>query len=171
MDSKVLSFIEEVPSQSRPRERLLEYGEKALSDHELLAIILRTGTRNEHVLQLSMRLLQRFENLAGLSLASIDELQEVPGIGTIKAVELKAVIELGLRITASNLPKFGKIRSTLDIGNWMKLTMKDFHQEHLIAVFLNTKNEILKHKNIFIGTVNSSVAHPRESTKCSLLKR
>ena len=79
-------------------------------------------------------------------------------------------MELGLRIATSTIPKYGKITSTKDVGEWLLREMRQFHQEHLTALFLNTKNEIIRRKDIFKGTVNSSVAHPRESAKCSLVK-
>lgn len=159
------SFIQEVPKQSQPRERLLAYGEKALSDHELLAIILRTGTKEENVLQLSMKLLNIFGGLSELKQASISEFQMIKGIGPTKAVELKAAIEFGLRVSQSSIPKQGIITSTRTAGEWLLNEMKDLHQEHLVTLFLNTKNEIIKKRTIFIGTVNSSVAHPREIFK------
>lgn len=106
------SFIQEVPKQSQPRERLLAYGEKALSDHELLAIILRTGTKEENVLQLSMKLLNIFGGLSELKQASVSEFQMIKGIGPTKAVELKAAIEFGLRVSQSSIPKQGIITST-----------------------------------------------------------
>lgn len=159
------SFIQEVPKQSQPRERLLAYGEKALSDHELLAIILRTGTKEENVLQLSMKLLNIFGGLSELKQASVSEFQMIKGIGPTKAVELKAAIEFGLRVSQSSIPKQGIITSTRTAGEWLLNEMKDLHQEHLVTLFLNTKNEIIKKRTIFIGTVNSSVAHPREIFK------
>ena len=99
--SRLTSFIEEVPREARPRERLLLYGEKSLSDHELLAILLRTGTKMENVLQLAMRFLQEFETLNEIKQASIEEYQQVKGIGPIKAIELKAAVELGSRVHLS----------------------------------------------------------------------
>lgn len=160
-----IRFIEEVPTQSRPRERLIYFGEKALADHELLAILLRTGTKQENVMQLSYKLIQQFESLYGLHHASLSELQKVSGIGKIKAIELKAMMEIGLRIATSTIPKFGKIHTSDDVGEWLLKEMRHYHQEYLTALFLNTKNEIIRKKDIFIGTVNSSVAHPREIFK------
>lgn len=183
-------MLKEISNGNQPRERLLNYGEKALSDYELLAILFRTGTSKENALQLAMRFLQKFEHLSNLKTASIEEFQEVKGIGPIKALELKAAIEFGERISKTAIPKHGQISSTLAAGNWLMQELSDLHQEHLVALFLNSKNEIISKKTIFIGTVNSSVAHPREVFKeavkyptariivahnhretCSLLKR
>lgn len=157
--------IKEVPKQIQPRERLMAYGEKALSDHELLAIVLRTGTKDEHVLQLALRLLSEFEYLKELKYASLSELQKIKGIGPVKAIELKAALELGYRVATSAVPKHGHIISTKIAGQWLTKEMGDLHQEHLVVLFLNTKNEIIRKKTIFKGTVNSSIAHPREIFK------
>ncbi|MDO4432171.1 MAG: DNA repair protein RadC [Aerococcaceae bacterium] len=159
------SFIQEVPRESQPRERLMTYGEKALSNHELLAILLRTGTKDENVLQLSMKLLQTFDSLSELKQASLEELQAIKGIGPTKASELKAAIEFGMRVCQCSVPKFGVMTSTEEAGKWLMNEMANLHQEHLVVLFLNTKNEIIKKRTIFIGTVNSSVAHPREIFK------
>lgn len=159
------SFIKEVPTQIRPRERLIDFGERALSDHELLAIILRTGTRSENVLDLSLRVLQKIESLANFKHMSIEELQSIPGIGPTKAIEMKAVMELGRRISSASLEKKGKISSSTDIGRWLIREMGHLHQEHLTAVFLTSKNEIIKRKDIFIGSVNTAVARPVEIFK------
>lgn len=162
---KKANFIQEVPARGRPRERLLHFGEKALADHELLAILLRTGTQKENVLDLSMRVLNHYQSLYELSQASLEELQAIPGIGPIKAIELRAMMELGMRISGASVPKFGKINSSADVGQWLMKEMRHLQQEHLVAILLNSKNEIIHKKFIFIGTVNSAVAHPREIFK------
>lgn len=159
------SFIREVPKEIQPRERLLVYGEKALSNHELLAILFRTGTKNTNVLELAMKFLNHFGGLNEIKHASIDSFMEINGVGPTKAIELKAAIELGYRVATSAVPKYGHIVSTKSAGEWLIQEMADLHQEHLMVLFLNTKNEIIRKKTIFIGTVNSSVAHPREIFK------
>lgn len=159
------SFIEEVPKSSQPRERLATYGARALSDEELLAIVLRTGTRSTHVLDLARRFLRHFDNLHNLSQASLENFQEVAGIGPVKSIELKAAIELGRRIHKCTLPRYGRLSSTGMAGEWLMEHMRHLHQEHLMVLFLNSKNEIIRKKTIFIGTVNQSVAHPREIFK------
>ena len=158
-------LIQEVPVDSLPRERLLSFGVKALSNQELMAILLRTGWRKDNVIVLAGHLLKRFESLHELGQASIEELTQTPGIGPVKAIEIIAALELGRRCASSQLPKYGQITSTRSAGQWLMIEMADLQQEYLIALFLNTKNEIIKKKTIFIGTVNSSVAHPREIFK------
>lgn len=159
------SFIREVPKEIQPRERLMVYGEKALSNHELLAILFRTGTKQTNVLELAVNFLNHFGGLNEINHASIEALMEVNGVGPIKAIELKAAIELGYRVATAAIPKYGHIVSTNSAGEWLMREMADLHQEHLMVLFLNTKNEIIRKKTIFIGTVNSSVAHPREIFK------
>lgn len=158
-------LIKEVPLEGRPRERLKVFGVKALADHELLAILLRTGTSKVHVLKVAMNFLQHFESIHELKFASLEEMQKVKGIGPTKAIEIQAAIELGTRIAQSAIPKFGQITSTRSAGEWLLHEMRDLHQEHLVVLFLNTKNEIIQKRTIFIGSVNSSVAHPREIFK------
>lgn len=156
------SLLNEVPKSSRPRERLELFGETALATHELLAILLRTGPKDSNVMQLALRVMNQFEDLHSLKLATIEELMGINGIGKTKAIELKACIELGVRFANASQLKSGTITSTQSAGAMLKLEMRDLQQEHVVALYLNTKNEIIKKKTIFVGSLNSSVAHPRE---------
>ncbi|AZP05121.1 RadC family protein [Jeotgalibaca ciconiae] len=156
------TLVKEMPIASRPRERLENYGEKALATHELLAILLRTGPRDSNVVQLALQVMNHFEDLYSLKMATIEELHAINGIGRIKAIELKACIELGIRLAHASQLKSGTITSTQEAGTLLKAEMRDLQQEHVVALYLNTKNEIIKKKTIFIGSLNSSVAHPRE---------
>lgn len=160
--------IMEMPTSSLPRERLVEYGVKSLATHELLAILLRTGTKSENVVQLSLHILHHFEDLYALKMASLDELMAIKGIGKIKAIELKAAIELGLRLNEANQIKKGRILSVQMAGKLLRMELKDEYQEHLIAFFLNSKNEVIEKKTIFVGSLNTSVAHPREIFRCAV---
>lgn len=155
-------LVKELPENLRPRERLLEYGPQALSDQELLAIMLRTGTRKQDVLSVAYQLLMTSEHLSMLRNASVEELKQIDGIGQAKAIELLAAIEFGRRVSQSSLPRLTKIDSTAIAGKLLVNQMQHYQQEKLIALFLNTKNYVIKQKIVFIGTVNSSVAHPRE---------
>lgn len=155
-------LISEVPFSSLPRERLLAYGPEALSHQELLAIILRTGYQNKNVMELATEVLNHFQNLFELKNASIEELQEVRGIGKIKALELQAIFELGSRLSKANQIKLGQVVSSNLLGKMLIEEMKDLQQEHLVVIYLNTKNEMIKKELIFKGTLNQSIAHPRE---------
>jgi len=150
------SRLLEVPLSAMPRERLERYGAKVLETHELLAILLRTGSKDLNVLQLSIVVLNTFEDLHSLKMASLDELMHINGIGRTKA------IELGARLNKASQMKLGKITSSKMAGQWIVEELKDAYQEHLVALYLNTKNEVIKKKMIFIGGLNSAVAHPRE---------
>ncbi len=157
-----MNLITEVPESSRPRERMEEFGEKALSDQELLAILLRTGSKNKNVMHLAMQLLDHFENLYDLKMATLEEIKEIKGIGRVKALELKAAMELGSRLNHAGQVKLGTISSSSDFGHMMIMELQDLQQEHLVVIFLNTKNEIIKKETIFVGSLNQSIAHPRE---------
>lgn len=160
-----------IPQSSFPRERMLHYGVDALSNQELLAIVLRTGAHPLNVLELAGVILNRFENIYELKQVTLDELQEIRGVGQIKAIEIKAMIELGGRIQRAVQPKYGKVNSSMDIAKHMMQELKDYRQEHLLCLYLNTKNEIIQKKTLFIGSLNQSIAHPREifhgAVRCS----
>lgn len=160
-----MNLLAEVPIESRPRERLEQYGEKALANHELLAILLRTGIKGTNVISVALQVLNAFDDLYYLKTVSLEELMMVSGIGKTKAIELKAAIELGMRITQAPQLKMGQITSSRQVGEMMLAEMSDLQQEHVVVLYLNTKNEIIKKETIFKGGLNSSVAHPREIFK------
>ncbi|REK55765.1 MAG: hypothetical protein C6P36_11380 [Geobacillus sp.] len=158
-------MIRDVPKDDRPRERLLSAGPESLADHELLAILLRTGTKEESVLQLAHRLLQHFEGLRLLKDASIEEITSIKGIGTTKAVQILAAIELGRRIHHLVNNDRYVIRSPEDGAKYVMEDMRFLSQEHFVAIYLNTKNQVIYRKTIFIGSLNASIVHPREVFK------
>lgn len=151
-----------LPNDSKPRELLVALGEKALSNRDLLAIILRTGTKEESVIELANRILLTHDNLYTLKALSLDELCRIKGIGKIRAIELKAMMELGQRIQQANQMKLGTIVSSQSAGEYLMREMKDLLQENVVALYLNTKNQVLKKQTIFIGTSNHSIAEPRD---------
>ncbi|WP_080146202.1 RadC family protein [Marinilactibacillus piezotolerans] len=152
----------DVPTQSRPRERLENYGPKALANHELLAILLRTGTKNMNVLQLSMNVLSEFDDLFMLRQVTAEELMAISGIGKAKAIEMIAAIEFGNRVARASQIKEGTVTSSSYVGSLLLDELSGLSQEHVMALYLNTKNEIIKKETVFKGSLNSSVAHPRE---------
>jgi DNA repair protein RadC len=158
-------MIRDVPKDARPRERLLSSGPESLADHELLAILLRTGTKEESVLQLAHRLLKHFEGLRLLKDATIEEITSIKGIGTTKAVQILAAIELGRRISRLSYNERYVIRSPEDGAKYVMEDMRFLSQEHFVAIYLNTKNQVIHRKTVFIGSLNASIVHPREVFK------
>ncbi|WP_181884657.1 RadC family protein [Neobacillus piezotolerans] len=158
-------MIRDYPQEERPRERFIAGGPASLSNHELIALLLRTGTKDESVLQLSNRLLSHFEGLRLLKAASLEEITAIKGIGTAKAILLMAALELGSRV--ANLANNDRyvIRSPEDGANYVMNEMRFLSQEHFVCLYLNTKNQVLHKQTIFIGSLNASIVHPREVFK------
>ncbi|MDR1606260.1 MAG: DNA repair protein RadC [Streptococcaceae bacterium] len=154
--------IKETDYPMMPRERLKKLGEKYLSDQELLAILLRTGTTKTSVVELSGQILRHFETLENFRRSSVEELMEISGIGMTKAVEIRAMIELGKRIQTTERTRYGQVTGAKQFAEILMDEMSDFDQEHLVAVYLDGKNKIIKKRTIFVGTVNSASANPRE---------
>lgn len=130
-----------------------------------MAIILRTGTKNESVLQLAQRLIKEFQGLRMLMNASLEELTKIKGVGEAKAIQLLAAIELGKRIANMKNEERYVIRSPEDGANYVMEEMRFLTQEHFVCLFLNTKNEVIHKQTIFIGSLNASIVHPRELFK------
>nr|WP_318247298.1 DNA repair protein RadC [Halobacillus litoralis] len=158
-------MLRDVPKEERPRERLLESGAKNLSNQELLAILLGSGTRQESVTDLAQRLLIHFEGLVLLKGATIEELTSIRGIGSAKAVQILAAIEVGKRMHQMRPAERYMIRSPEDGADFVMEEMRDLNQEHFICLFLNTKNQVLHRQTVFIGSLNASIVHPREVFK------
>ncbi|WP_048827955.1 RadC family protein [Bacillus sp. B-jedd] len=158
-------MIRDYPQEERPRERFIAGGPASLSNHELIALLLRTGTKDESVLQLSNRLLSHFEGLRLLKAASLEEITTIKGIGKAKAIQLMAALELGGRV--ANLTNNDRyvIRSPEDGANYVMNEMRFLSQEHFVCLYLNTKNQVLHKQTIFIGSLNASIVHPREVFK------
>lgn len=158
-------MIRDVPSEDRPRERLLKEGASVLSNQELLAIMLRSGTRQESVLHLAQRLLHHFQGLRLLKDASVDELTSLRGIGDTKATQILASLELGKRFGRLQLADRDAIRSPEEAAELVMEEMRFLSQEHFVCLYLNTKNEVLHQQTVFVGSLNASIVHPREVFK------
>ena len=154
--------IHDYPRGERPRERLQYYGAAALSNAELLAILLRVGTPGENVVALSTRLLKEFDGLGGLSKASFSELSKVKGVNTAKIAQLKAALELGRRLLLTSADVRPQITSPNDAANLLMLEMGSLEQEHLRTILLETKNRVLSSHTVYIGNVNSSIIRVSE---------
>ena len=154
--------IHDFPEGERPRERLQYYGARALSNAELLAILLRVGTHGENVVTLSTRLLRDFGGLAGLDKAGFGDLEQVRGISTAKIAQLKAAMELGRRLLISSPDARPQITCPADAANLLLLEMSSLEQEHLRTMLLDTKNRVLDSPTIYVGNVNSSIIRVSE---------
>lgn len=157
-------MMKEIPEDERPREKMLIHGAQALSNAELLAILLRTGTRQEPVVSLAQRILKQFEG-AGLSaLAAVkpQELSKVKGVGAAKAVAVMAAIELGTRLHSQAAAERSVIRSPQDAAELMMARLRYEPREHFMALLLSTKNHIIATPVISVGSLNASIVHPRE---------
>jgi len=152
--------IKDMPEQNRPRERFLKQGPEALSDAELFAIILRTGTINENVIDMSNRLIAEY-GLDKLFECSLKELQKIKGIGPDKAMQILTISELGKRHAQAQKP-IKKITCAEDVFNLYHERLKDEKQEHFIILMLNTQNNIIGEEWISKGTLDSAIIHPRE---------
>ena len=155
--------IKEIALEQRPRERLKTKGLDSLNDSELLAIILQNGTHGENVIDLSHRLISTF-GLDKLNSLSLQELMEIKGIGLAKASKLVVGFELSKRVNSGKICE-KVVKDPSDIAKYYMEKLKDLKKEHFIAVFLNSKNKIIKDEVISIGTLNSSLVHPREVFK------
>ncbi|SFC31445.1 RadC family protein [Clostridium uliginosum] len=158
--------IKDIPKNERPKEKLLSYGAETLSNSELLAIILRTGTRGENVLALSNRLLSELEGLDGVLNASLNNITSIKGIKEGKASQILALSELFKRFrTLKSTDKDVKITTPKDVAMVLIGEMCELKQEILKVIFLNTKNIIIGTKDVFKGSLNTSIVHPREIFK------
>lgn len=158
-------MIKDVPKSERPRERMLREGPQSLSNQDLIALLLGSGTRSESVIQLSARVIQHFNGLKMLKDASIKELMDIHGIGEAKAVQLRAALELGKRIKQFPAEDRYVIRSPEDVSLYMMDEMRHLQQEHFVCLYLNTKNQVVHKQTVFIGSLNASIVHPREVFK------
>lgn len=153
-------MIKEMNEGEKPRERLMQYGVKALSNEELLSIILRTGIKNKSVKELSSELLSEYD-LYDLSNISYKTLSNIKGMGEVKAVTLLASLELGKRVIKKN-KNIIKIKNSYDIYNYSKYELENLLQEKFLCIYLDSKNTIITSKILFIGTVNESNIYPRD---------
>lgn len=162
--------MKDMPSELRPRERLLKEGARSLTDAELLAILLRTGTSRNTALDLAAVILANFNGLRGLVQASVEELSAVKGVGPAKAAQIKAALELGKRLAADSGEERAVIKTPADAAGLVMEEMRHLDREHFRALLLNAKNQVIGQEVISIGTLNSSAVHPRELFK-SAIKR
>lgn len=157
--------IQELPQEERPYEKCLEKGPEALSDKELLAVIIRSGTRGTSSIELAETILQGIngkEGLLGIHHLSYQELMSMKGIGQVKAVQIKCIGELSKRIATLSAKKLLDFHDPETIASYYMEQMRHKEQEEMICMMLNTKNQLIGEKIISRGTVNASLVSPRD---------
>lgn len=153
--------IRELPQDERPREKLLGRGAAALTDPELLAILLRTGVPGANAIDVARQLLQRSGSLSGLARCTVHEIASVRGIGPAKAIQLVAAFGLGQRLANERLAR-QKLDSPELVYDLVAGEMRALHKESLRVILLDTRYRLLQMEEVSIGSVNESIAHPRD---------
>lgn len=154
--------LRDVPEHDRPRERMLREGAHALSDAELLAVLLRTGTHRESAVMLAQRMLKEAGGLSRIPQLGVSEMTEIKGIGEAKALQIQAGIELGRRLSQLTQGAKPLIRSPRDAAALVMEELRYLQKEYFIALFLNTKNHVIAKETLSIGSLNAALVHPRE---------
>jgi len=155
-----MSKLKEIPKIERPREKLLAKGTENLKDEELLAILLRTGREGKNVLELARQVLAEYPKRRLLKL-TYEDLIKIKGIDSAKACTILAAVELVKRALEKGEETLPIIQSTKDVIA-QAVYMRDKTREHLMAIYLNARNEMIFKKPMFIGTLNANLVHPRE---------
>lgn len=162
MDGLVKPGLKGLPSDARPREKLLKRGPSALSDAELLALLLRTGIPGKHVVQLAQELLDRFGGVAGLLHTGADALQCIKGLGPAKRAEVVAVLELARRALAQELRLKPLFDSPKAVRDYLQLQLGARTHEVFAVLFLDSQNRLIELEELFRGTLTQTSVYPRE---------
>ena len=158
--------LKTLPEEEKPRERLIKYGKENIYNTELIEIILKSGTRNKGIKEISHNILSSVNNINELKTAEISTLEKIEGMSKIKAIELIAAIELGRRVYEDNkYQNLVKLTSPATIIDYFHTEYKDKKQEIFTVLYLDNQKNYLDKKELFKGTVNYSLVHPREIFK------
>ena len=164
------TMVRDLPMEERPREKLLAMGAGCLSDAELLAILLRTGTAKESVLSISEKVLARFKEtgLTGLVHLAPSDITDIHGISAAKAATIIAAVELGHRLSVRSASKIEVVHGPEDAAHYAMPRFRFEQREHFAVMLLNTKNHILGISDVSIGSLSASVVHPREVFRAAI---
>lgn len=146
-----------IPKNERPREKAINYGIDSLSNEELLAILLRCGTKSKNVLELANDIMKKHQTFSNLVNSTYEELIKLEGINTAKAIEILTITEINKRIQKSKISKIKKITKPKEIYDNFSVLLKDEKQEVFMVIFLNIKSQIIKYEKLFVGGTNCSV--------------
>jgi DNA repair protein RadC len=160
--------IREMPREERPREKLAAHGATALTDPELIAILLRTGVPGANAIEVARKLLKDYGSLGGLSRCTVDELSTIRGVGFAKAVQLVAAFGLAQRLARETLAK-QKIDSPELVNELVGPEMRRLRKESLRVILLDTRYHLIRVEEVSIGSVNESIAHPRDVFRPALV--
>ena len=163
-----MAGLDQLPPDARPREKLLSRGAAALADVELLALLLRTGTAGQGVLQMAQALLERFGGLAGLLAARVDDLKGIKGLGPAKRAEIAAVLEIARRVLAERLADRPAFEQPQAVKDYLVLQLGALDHEVFAVMFLDVKHRLLRFEILFRGTLTQTAVHPREVVKRAL---
>ncbi len=162
--------INEWPVGERPRERLFANGARALSDAELLAVFLRSGTRGKNAVTLGRDLLVRFGGLQGVLAAKPNELRSIPGIGPAKLAQLQAALELSRRSLGEQLAQQDTLGSPAAVRDYLRLAIGNREHEVFVAIHLDVQNHVIALDEMFHGTLTQASVYPREVVKAALAR-
>jgi len=160
--------IADWPAEERPRERLLRHGAHALSEAELLAILLRTGIAGASAVELGRALLARFGNLQRLFAATLPEIAAVRGLGPAKYVQLQAVVEMARRALQESIGERDALSSPQAVREFLRLSLGGRAHEIFLVMFLDSQNRLLGSEELFRGTLTQTSVYPREVVKTAL---
>lgn len=157
--------MKEIPVSERPYEKCEKYGPQMLSDAELLAVILRSGTKRKTSVELAREILSvhpYYQGLLGIFHLSKEELKKIAGIGNVKAMQILCIAELSKRLASSKVQDKISFHSPASIADYYMEKMRHLNREKMILIFFNGKNKVIKELTVSVGTVNQTVASPRE---------
>jgi len=160
--------ISDWPSTERPREKLLSRGASALSDAELLAIFLRTGSRDHTAVDLARNMLKRFASLQALIDAEPTELNKINGVGPAKLAQIKATIELGRRYLEADLHRGEVLGGSRQTRDFLMSRLRGYPNEVFACLFLDARHRIIQYEELFTGTIDGAQVHAREIVRKAL---